>query len=299
MLLWPKPNFDTDTVMINVTAGNQSTGCTFCKIAFVSDRDGNPEIYSCAADGSNVVRLTHDAGNDDQPRWSPSGLQIVFVSDRSGSPEIYTMNADGSNVVRKTFSGNCQEPAWSPDGSKITYSTFNDGSQNIWMVSATGGSPSLLLAKPGIEGQSFWSPDGTQIAVSSDFFAYDFVYDIFLVNADGTNFHALTGNIFDNYDYLFPARSPSGNKIAVTIRQTIGVNQYNTQIGVMNPDGSNLTPLIGGVAPFTDISWSDDGSRILYTSLTGSRKDISWVALNGLSSATIVTNGWNPDWKHS
>ena len=41
------------------------------KIAFVSERDGNEEIYVMDADGSNVVRLTDDPARDAEPSWSP------------------------------------------------------------------------------------------------------------------------------------------------------------------------------------------------------------------------------------
>ena len=54
--------FDRDTIQVTVMAVNQPPACTNCKIVFVSDRDGNAEIYSCNADGSNISRLTNNAG---------------------------------------------------------------------------------------------------------------------------------------------------------------------------------------------------------------------------------------------
>src|SRR4051812_26456720 len=87
--------FDRDTIQITVMTVNKHTACTNCKIVFVSDRDGNAEIYSCNVDGSNISRLTNNAATDDQPAWSPDGSQIAFVSDRTGNPELYIMNADG------------------------------------------------------------------------------------------------------------------------------------------------------------------------------------------------------------
>ncbi len=89
--------------MVTVMAVNQPPTYTQGKIVFVSDRDGNAEIYSCNPDGSNISRLTNNAAMDDEPAWSPDGSHIAFVSDRTGHREIYIMNADGSNVVRRTF----------------------------------------------------------------------------------------------------------------------------------------------------------------------------------------------------
>ena len=59
--------------------GAPSTGGT---IAFYSDRDGNPEIYTMNADGSGAVRLTNDPAFDDSPAISPDGTQIAFLTAR-------------------------------------------------------------------------------------------------------------------------------------------------------------------------------------------------------------------------
>jgi len=304
---------DRDTMMVNVMALNEPPACTKCKIVFVSDRDGNADIYSCNPDGSDISRLTNNAAIDEEPAWSPDGSQIAFVSDRTGHREIYIMNADGSNIVRRTFSGSyTRNPAWSPDGARIAYSSSGNGSANISVVGAMSGAPSVLFEEPGRIAAPSWSPDGTKLVMVSNANAYDFVWDIFTINADGTNFTARTDDIFDHVDYLSPRWSPGGTKIAVMITQGIGTNLYNlfnTQIGVMNPDGSGLTTIIssGGAVTVwfnewldqgTKISWSPDGTNIAYTSLLGSRKDISWVSSDGSASGTIVTNGWNADWQH-
>jgi Tol biopolymer transport system component len=39
------------------------------KLAFVSERDGNPEVYIVDADGSNPVNVTHDTARDSAPTW--------------------------------------------------------------------------------------------------------------------------------------------------------------------------------------------------------------------------------------
>ncbi len=290
-------SFAKDTVQATVI--DPPPVCTDCKIVFVSDRDGNAEIYSCKVDGSNINRLSNNAGTDERPAWSPDGTRIAFTSDRTGNPELYIMNADGTNVVRRTFSASySQNPAWSPDGTKIAYTTLSNGSSNIWVINAIGGSPSLLFEAPGYDDQLTWSPDGTKIAFVSDWAAYDFVYDIYTINANGSGFTALTGNIFDQFDYLFPNWSPDGTKLVLTIRQTIGIDQYNTQIGVMNPGGGGLTAIRSGAANWTRTSWSDNGTKIVYTSLFGLRKDVSWVSADGSAWGTIVTDGWDADWQH-
>ena len=278
---------DRDTIQVTVMAVNPPPACTNCKIVFVSDRDGNADIYSCNADGSNISRLTNDAGTDDQPAWSPDRSHIAFVSDRTGSPEIYIMNADGSNVVRRTFSQSySQNPAWSPDGTRIAYSTWSNGSANIWVVGAVSGSPSLLFERPGREWDPSWSPDGTKLVLVSDWKAYDFGTDVYTINSDGTNFTALiSGNIFDGiYFHRYPRWSPSGMKIAVSITKINLIYGDKVDVGVMNSDGSGLTIMIFDADSYTRTSWSPDGTSIAYTSLSGTRKDISWVSADGSAS---------------
>src|SRR2546429_33952 len=72
------------------------------RIAWVSTRDKNPEIYVVGADGKNVRRLTNDSGFDYNPQWSPDGKRLAFCSTRAGNFEIHVMNADGSDVRRLT-----------------------------------------------------------------------------------------------------------------------------------------------------------------------------------------------------
>ena len=58
-------------------------------IAFVSERDGNEEIYAMGSDGSNPRRLTHHTAWDGSPSFSPDGRYIVFDSGRDG--KIYAL----------------------------------------------------------------------------------------------------------------------------------------------------------------------------------------------------------------
>src|SRR5437016_2109158 len=72
------------------------------KIAFTSSHDGNPEIYTMEADGSNQTRLTNNPGYDVSPKWSPDGTKIAFLRSNGFQYDIYVMNPDGSNQTRLT-----------------------------------------------------------------------------------------------------------------------------------------------------------------------------------------------------
>ena len=83
-------------------------------IAFVSDRDGNPEIYTVLADGTGLKRLTNDPGKDQSPCWSPDGKWIAFVSNRSGRWDVWKMAADGTGLQNLTHEQDRQDsyPMW-------------------------------------------------------------------------------------------------------------------------------------------------------------------------------------------
>ena len=85
------------------------------KVVFVSDRDGNLEVYAIDADGSGQRNLTRHPGHDSDPEWARDGKRIAFATKREGNFEIYVMNADGSGHRNLTRNPAVDRfPVWSP-----------------------------------------------------------------------------------------------------------------------------------------------------------------------------------------
>jgi TolB protein len=78
----------------------------------VSDT-GTFDIYIIEIATGRIVQLTHDAGRNEHPYWSPDGRHLVFESNRSGTKQVWTMLADGSNPKRLTSQGSNWNPSWS------------------------------------------------------------------------------------------------------------------------------------------------------------------------------------------
>lgn len=55
-------------------------------------------LYTMAADGSNVQQLTDRDGTDFEPVWSPDGTRIAFGSDRSGKMAVHLISLDDNSV---------------------------------------------------------------------------------------------------------------------------------------------------------------------------------------------------------
>src|SRR5262245_59802778 len=136
-------------------------------IAFSSFADGEADIYTMNADGTNAVNITNKVGADNNPAWSPDGTKIAFggVADVDGvnTSWIFTMNADGTDLVNLTNGPGappcCSSvPDWSPDGTKIVY----EGNGAIWTMNADG-TGQKSLTEQGNNGSPAWSPDGKQI----------------------------------------------------------------------------------------------------------------------------------------
>ena len=75
---------------------------------------GNYNIFLMDVASGEVVQLTHGAGRNEHPWFSPvDGRHIVFESSRHGGKQIFTMLADGTRVRALTRDGNNTAPVWS------------------------------------------------------------------------------------------------------------------------------------------------------------------------------------------
>ena len=137
------------------------------QITFVSDRDGNSEIYVMDNDGGNPRRLTNNPDGDFQPSWSPDGKRIVFRSNRDGlmgpfgtTSDIYVMDADGGNQQRLTENRvHDGSPSWSPDGERIAFESDrkrNSENFEIYVMDADGGNQQKLTNHPRNDGSPAW-----------------------------------------------------------------------------------------------------------------------------------------------
>src|SRR5512132_1650272 len=101
-----------------LAAGSGPARATFPETAngalgFVSERDGNAEIYTMEPDGTGQVRLTNNASNESEPAWSASGRRIAYASTRAGNLDVY-FSTNGRERRLTDHPAADSAPAWAP-----------------------------------------------------------------------------------------------------------------------------------------------------------------------------------------
>ncbi|HEV8340087.1 MAG TPA: hypothetical protein VGR25_10600 [bacterium] len=263
------------------------------KIAFVSDRNGNQEIYVMAADGTGQTNLTNNPAADFNPAWSPDGTRIAFASDRAGGNnwDIYVMAADGTGVTRLTTHVALDwNPAWSPDGTKILFTTYRYGGGELATMNPDGTGVTRLTTNTSYDRHPKWSPLGTKIAFES---YRGGSWEIVSMNADGSGQIILASD--PSYDFE-PDWSPDGAKIAWRGGRDDGIGD----IFVMNQDGTGVVNLTNDPAYDREPGWSPDGTKIVYATVQGGNFQIYTMTASGGSKTPLTTNSGNdydPDWQ--
>lgn len=239
------------------------------RVVFVSNRDGDNEIYTVNANGSAPIRITTSAGEDRDPSWLPGAGRIAFSTNRDGNFEIYSMLFNGTGLVRLTntsgltFNSNI-EPAWSFDGTKILFASNRVGNKfHIFSMNADGTGLTQLTTGSGNQNHPTWSPDGTKFAYSSD---EDGRSQIYIANSDGTSPTRIS-TTFNDAD-------PNWGWV---VTRTAGVVSYvnriafssdrdgSREIYTENTDGSAITRLTISAADDTQPVWSADYNQVFWT----------------------------------
>ena len=229
------------------------------KILFVSNRDGNDEIYSMESDGSEVTRLTFNNVPDGRASWSANGNHIAFASGPVGARDIYVLNANGEGLRNVTNTPNADEdwPEWSPRGNQIIFSSNRDGNHEIYVSDIDGEEVRRLTNRTQDDKWPTWSPDGSLIAFQSDLGGTART-DVFVMQADGSDVTRLT--FADAFDQM-PAWSPDGTRIAF-----MSARDGNPEIYMMHSDGTNQIRITNFPGIDARPSWSRETDKIVFTS---------------------------------
>lgn len=203
-------------------------------LAFTMEQNGQLDIYTVRADGSDLTNLTGDS-NGNNPYWSPDGKRIAFNRTIGSQSQVFLMDADGSNVVQLTDDGDFNKlvafeegrdigfNAWSPDGSKLVFVKLNyqrandEGWMKLYILDVETKAQTPLTSDWGLYRSPAWSPDGKHVAFSS-FSRFNEQGEptrlsVHVVGADGSDPVDLTASLPDNVFAIFHRWSNDGGSV--------------------------------------------------------------------------------------
>ncbi|MBN1201373.1 MAG: serine/threonine-protein kinase [Anaerolineae bacterium] len=265
------------------------------RIAFDSARNGDMDIFTMNADGSDLQQLTGEPGPERGPSWSPDGSQIAFYGapSRQSDYDIYIINRDGSGLRNLTDSPDEDDryPTWSPDGSQIAFHSDADGDYDITIINVDGAGRQLITRGGNQELGPDWSPDGTRIVFHTDMWGYP--YEIGVVDLSTSQVRQLTDTDDIN---SFPTWSPDGSRIAY---HAITVTDQAVNLYIMTADGVPLRQLTNTPDRDAFPDWSADGLYIIYQHGLEGASDISMIPAAGGDSQALTGPQRNflPEWE--
>jgi Tol biopolymer transport system component len=236
---------------------------------FVFEIDG--EIYSQAANGSDLVQLTSDSGMSSRnfaPAWSPGGVRVAYLRyEQIGADfnrcELRVMASDGSQIRVLTEIEDCYSSSgvvsWGPSGEQLVF--IVDG--RVFVVESDGTGlrdlSALWPAHWGGANDAAWSPARDEIAVSIERSGIHLVDP----NEDGlTEPRLLVEDTFIDAPNL--NWSPDGRKLAYSAYGDLGDEIYWIDIESTQVERSGPPH---GYEAFFNPMWAPDGSGIAFVAV--------------------------------
>ena len=275
-------------------------------------------IYVVAADGSSLWTISDTGADyviDDSPSISPDGSRVAYstynhVNDKKRYFDIETAALDGSDRQRLTRkAGLDMAPGWLSNSDRIAFRReassncahdFSDS--GFYTMKPSGSDVRRVLPKKSVgqdkyHGTWAWSPDEERIAVTEQYgnrlkpshiTVEQTALDV--VNADGSDRKRLAEDVAGKVWLSSPEWSPDGAHIAFTRFQDDRV-----KLLTIGADGSGLSEVADVPENGRSLSWSPDGSQIMYVSTAN---DLYLVEMDGsevLNLGSRVYASWSPD----
>jgi TolB protein len=263
-------------------------GVALTRISFVSEFEGNKEVYLMDYDGRRIRRLTSSKTINLSPTWSPDAGELAFMSWRGRQPGVYVMSAEGELGRLRTVGGELSSaPDWSPDGRELAYTSDVDGNTEIYVLSRESGRNRRLTHNRAIDTAPAFSPNAREIAFTSDRSGSPQIY---VMDADGLNVRRLS---WDSSYCDSPAWAPSGDRLAYAARI-----DGRFHIVALDISSGAVTRLTRGRHNNENPRWSPDGRHIVFASDRTGTYQIHTMRSDGRDVRRLTRGAasFTPDW---
>ena len=137
-----------------VTSTRGDEGARFspdgARMAFISRRSGQSEIWLARADGGGAAQVT-TLGGIDHVSWAPDGTWLVFSRREAATfAAIYTVPASGGAARRLTDGAATDlRPSVSRDGRRVYFSSNRTGQREVYRMTTDGGEVAAMSSGGG------------------------------------------------------------------------------------------------------------------------------------------------------
>jgi TolB protein len=295
------------------------------RIAFISEWEGDPEVYLMDRHGDHLQRLTNDPGQDSYPTWSPDGRQLAYIhlGDNNGDGKITLEDGtmlrvmdleNGQNKTLARFSGLAFALQWAPRGDRLLLGVVEDTDGNgqlepgadhgvVRAISVTSGQAVILTAEAVPFYQISWSPDAERVAFAQG----PQPFSLCTVSSRGGQPSCLIQGAGQAL-----AWTPDGQRLTYARTSTMGTELMTIPVqsdAEATPEPTSLTAKPLPAYIIAHLAWSPQGDKVAYVA-GGSQgpKDIFIldVTRKAVTELSAQINGdvggmsptWSPDGKY-
>ncbi|MCP4146573.1 MAG: Tol-Pal system beta propeller repeat protein TolB [bacterium] len=258
------------------------------KLVFVSDRDGNKEIYFMDYDGRRQKRITYNDYIDMLPSWSLDREKVLYTSYRNGNPDLYMFHLyTGHTELISTGQANYSAD-WSKEGDKIVYTSTRSGNAEIYSKDMKTRKEKRLTFNRVIDTSPCWSPNAREIAFISN---RSGTAQVYIMDAEGSNIRRITS---EGTRHDSPEWSPDGTQLAYTLMINGGIDIY-----VYHLKENTIRKLTENAWRNENPTWSPEGRHIIFASNRGGTYQLYTMDFDGSNLRQLTSKGENkmPYWQ--